>query len=219
MFADEKSILNRLNSKENVLNIIFDNPTENVSEDSATTDLESHDEQSEASESVEQKTAKEQSDALALLDFAVNAGHKKGRGKELSAHQRADIALMGTVLGTLQAKAHFGGQPAVYQNNKINFYDDDNSAPASQKARYRDKLQAIRDVSADKLLKIVGVIPEEKLEEIAHNNPLKATQIATNLSRIIEKVTPKETEEKPIAQFFIYQPQQAKEEEYEVIDV
>lgn len=214
MFIDDDIINERLNSNENLLFEI--NSLLKDSEESHSTEK-----NSQHKESHKELPDKE---VTRLLDEALNPDDyraKRGRGKEKSYEERADIGVLATVLSTNQAADLLGistGQTANHRNGKVNFYDAPEQTPL--RTRLKLKLDEIADVSAEKLLSILNIVDDEAIENL-RGSAMKATQVAVNLSRIIDKVKPQgNEEEKSKAVFVIMQPTLAKEEDYgEVINV
>ena len=68
----------------------------------------------------------------------------------------------------------------------------------------------------DKLVKAIESIDEYKLSELS---PVKAAQVAGQMSSIIKNVAPTNEEQVQIGQVIIYKPRMKQEDEYEIIDV
>lgn len=208
MFVDEDVINERLNSNENLL---FEIDSLLKDEDSPSSKEESHKDVSDE-------------ESMKLLDQALNPEEynqrRRGRGKEKTYEERADIGVLATITSTNQAAEMLGistGQAAVHRNGKTNFYDDHQSP--TLKKRLRTKLDEIAEASADKLLSVLNIVDEESIENM-RGSALKATQVGQNLARIIEKVQPKDDgNDRPNVTFVMMQPPMAKEEDYEIINV
>jgi len=76
------------------------------------------------------------------------------------------------------------------------------------------KLGKIRDVAMDKLLITLGIIKDEKLEELGQKD---LSIVAGNLARVVEKTLPRE-ENASGANVILYAPTQMNVEEYNVVE-
>lgn len=199
MFKNESVVLERLKSDENVLNIINgdNNKPEESSSDSA------------------------DSSAQNILDSALKRkklGRPRG-AKERSHEDRAEIALLGSVIGTKSASSLLEvspGQIHNHNNGKINFYDKNKNSVLEE--MLKERKNSIRDLATKQIEKVLSVVDDQAIENL-RSNAIKATTVAMNLSRIVEKLEPKEQNINQTANFIIMQPTVAQESEYEVIDV
>lgn len=136
-----------------------------------------------------------------------------------STEQRADIALMGKVLGHSLAADLLGVSTAsssLHARGKVNHQDED--IDKELVVSVKKKLNRIRNKSADGIIHLLDNLDKNQLLEKV-NTAKDAVAIAGQLAGIIQKVQPKEEEIKPTAQFFIYQPQTKEVSDYDVIPV
>lgn len=198
MNISEDEILSRLNSDRNLLN------------------LNKKDEESEQDKSEELSD----DDALELLDSALDDKPKKRgpKGKHRSNEERADIGVLGQLIGCSEVSEALEistAQPSLYSRGKkqTDYNIDDDLAK-----RVTKKLNNIRNITSRKLKLTVESIDDDKLKELG-TNPEKASRVAMNLARVVEKTMPKVESNGPTANFIMMVPNIKKEEDYEVINV
>jgi len=144
-------------------------------------------------------------------------GRPKGAA-DRSHEQRADIALMGTVLGHGLASDLLGVSTAsssLHSRGKVNHEDE---IDYDLDRIVKRKLSKIRNKSADALMKVLDNAESASMYEQI-KTAKDAVFVANGLASVIQKVRPEEKEEKPTAQFVIIQPTVRSVEQYEVINV
>lgn len=135
-----------------------------------------------------------------------------------STEQRADIALMGEVLGHGLAADLLGistASSSLHSRGLVNAGDD---VDVDLNKSVKRKLNSIRNKSADGIIQILDSLDSNKMLETI-KTPKDAVYVAGALAGIIQKVQPKEEDIKPTAQFVIIQPVVKTIEQYEVINV
>ena len=203
LFTNEKEILDRLASDENILNLL-----ERGSEGK----VESHI-PSESSDEEEDEV-----DVQALIAEPKPLGRPRG-AKNRSMDDRAELAVMSDLLGTSAVQELFGVSsyaPSVHSRGKVN--QSDLTVKPSLLNRITNRKNQIRNISTKKLKEVLEVIDDQTIENL-RGNAIKATTVATNLARVVEKMEPKEVAQKNTANFIIMQPTIASEKDYDVIDV
>jgi hypothetical protein len=144
-----------------------------------------------------------------------------GRPKDAinrSTEQRADIALMGEVLGVGLAADLLGvstASPSLHSRGVVSHGEEIDFELDKVVKR---KLHKIRNKSADALIKVLDHADSNQFYDKL-NNAKDAMFVANQLANVVSKVQPQEAEQKPTAQFVIIQPTVRSVEQYEVINV
>jgi len=150
-------------------------------------------------------------------DYSGRSGRPDGAVNR-STEQRADIALMGQVLGHGLAADLLGistASSSLHSRGQVNHDDEIDFELAKVVKR---KLHKIRNKSADALIKVLDHAESASMYDQI-KSPKDAMFVANGLASVIQKVKPEETEQKPTAQFVIIQPTVRSVEQYEVINV
>jgi hypothetical protein len=150
-------------------------------------------------------------------DERSEAGRPKGAA-DRTTDQRADIALMGSVLGHGLAADLLGistASSSLHARGQVNHGDD---VDLDLDKVVKRKLHKIRNKSADALIKVLDNADTAQMYD-AIKTAKDAVFVANSLAGIIQKVQPQEQEHKPTAQFVIIQPTVRSIEQYEVINV
>jgi hypothetical protein len=157
----------------------------------------------------------------AQSETQYNKDRRSGRpngAADRTTEQRADIALMGTVLGNSLASDLLGvstASPSLHRRGLVN-HEDDLDFDLSKVVKR--KLHKIRNKSADALIKVLDMADTNQMYD-AIKTAKDAVFVANQLANVVQKVQPQEQEQKPTAQFVIIQPTVRTVEQYEVINV
>jgi len=232
MFVTQKEIEARLASDENLLNLVLDRrPSGQDTNLVMDRDVESESLQKsdEVTASVDpsvdtdtklQRILDEVEFDQELRDWTderSESGRPKGAA-DRTTEQRADIALMGSVLGHGLAADLLGistASSSLHARGLVNHEDD---VDFELDKVVKRKLHKIRNKSADALIKVLDSADSNLLYDTI-KSPKDAVFVANQLASVIQKVQPQEREEKPTAQFVIIQPTVRSIEQYEVINV
>lgn len=223
MFVTQTEIDSRLKSDDNLLHTLLkdspvDSIAENVSEDKGEKNLDQSDKNEDNDKFSAILNSFEQESRTREIEFGLR--DKPGRPKDSinrSTEQRADLALMGSVLGHGLASQVLGlstASSSLHLRGKVNHNDEEDKDLVKE---VRSKLNRVRHKTAAALLKTLDIIDEK---ELIHkiNSGKEAVFIANSLAGIIQKTAPREDDIKPTAQFIIMQPVPKTIEQYEVID-
>ncbi len=83
------------------------------------------------------------------------------------------------------------------------------------KAKIEKNLDSVKDLALNRLMKSLNLLDDEKLENC--NAPV-LSKIAADMSRVVEKVTPKSDFIDQSTKILVYRPRQNAEEDYEIIE-
>jgi len=147
--------------------------------------------------------------------------HRSGRPRDAinrSTEQRADIALMGKVLGHGLAADLLGISTASSSLHSRGLVNHNDEADIDLSKLVRRKLTTIRHKSANALIKVLDHADTSQMYDQL-KTAKDAVFVASQLASVIQKVQPKEDDIKPTAQFVIIQPTVRSVEQYEVINV
>lgn len=141
--------------------------------------------------------------------------HTGSKGKKVPSELRPLIAALATVEGTTQTAKDFG--TALPTVNNFKHGKSSNDVPDAKLESDTAKiLGTVRDLAADRLLAAIGLLDNDRLAGVTKATEISA--IAANLSRVVEKVTPKlDQTNGPV--FHVYAPELRTLDRYEVIDV
>ena len=89
-----------------------------------------------------------------------------------------------------------------------------NSSNPEVKQGVSDALERVRDLALDKLMNSLDLMTNEKLNE---GSAKDLAVVAANMSRVVEKTSPRA--EAANVQLVVYAPQQRQEKQYKVVDV
>jgi hypothetical protein len=89
------------------------------------------------------------------------------------------------------------------------------SLPDESKAKVERQVERIRDDAMERMLMSIGVITDEKLSTVS---PVAASQIAANMSRVVEKMMPRDTGNGVTNNIIFYAPRRREETDFEIIE-
>lgn len=141
--------------------------------------------------------------------------HTGSKGKKLPKELRPVVAALASVEGTTQTAKDFDlALPTV---NNLKHGRTSNDKPSEDLEKDTAKiLGTVRELAANRLLAAIGLLDGDRLAGISKATELSA--VAANLSRVVEKVTPKSDDSRaPI--FHVYAPELKSLDRYEVLDV
>jgi len=150
-----------------------------------------------------------------------DGNNRSGRPRDAinrSTEQRADIALMGSVLGHGLAADLLGISTASSSLHSRGLVSHNDEADIDLSKLVRRKLTTIRHKSANALIKVLDHADTAQMYDQL-KTAKDAVFVASQLASVIQKVQPKEDDIKPTAQFVIIQPTVKTVEQYEVINV
>lgn len=146
-----------------------------------------------------------------------------GRRRRLTNEERASIGLMGRIL-TERSAAAIGGISNGHANNLTHGYTD--GVARKEKRPPRADLVEMIEAGHKEIVELVfgkmelaiGIIDANTLKNVG---ALKASQIARNLSGIIDKAKPREVKDEggQHAHFHIYRPEAREEDTYDTVVV
>lgn len=237
MFVTQNEIESRLKSDDNLLvALLKDSPATNKEvqkkEDNDSNDNKERTESANLSDSIQTVVGElvDDSNDVKLQRILDNADQesrsldrtgKSGRPRDAinrSTEQRADIALMGSVLGHGLAADLLGISTASSSLHARGLVNANDVVDEDLSKTVKRKLGKIRNKSADALIKVLdNVDSNQMLDKL--NTAKDAMFVASQLAGIIQKVQPKEEDIKPTAQFVIIQPTVKTVEQYEIVNV
>ena len=135
---------------------------------------------------------------------------------QLSDGKKRLLGTMAYLEGTKKVADATGITPASisqYRNGRTGVHKPDEEGRKSLET----KKAAAQESAIDKLLAVVGLLDDEKLECLTKAKEI--TSVAKDLSTIVGKLTGKEAEVGIVNNIVYYSPTQKEEKEYEVIDV
>lgn len=168
----------------------------------------------------------EESEKKFSLEESLNTPHRKiGRpfkGTGLTNEARAGIGITAALVGPVKAENLFDIAHSTASANKRG-YNSPNEAAAevNRNGDLMKKLERNRGIVIDKatakMLKCLNLLDDEKLSGIT--KAVDISRVAVDMSRIVEKATPKQDSGDGSVHFHIYRPPQVEEGHYPTIDV
>lgn len=135
------------------------------------------------------------------------------KGRTIPKELRPIIAAVAHVDGSTKTAREFG--ISEVQANELKHGRGSVGHPNAELKRETGKiLDNVKELAAERLLAAVGLLDDDRLAGVQKAAELSA--IAANLSRVVEKVTPKETHNPAI--FHVYAPQLKSLDKYEVVE-
>lgn len=141
--------------------------------------------------------------------------HTGSKGKKVPKELRPVIAAISKVEGSTETAKLFN--IAVPTANNLQHGRSSNGILDRVLEKDTHKiLGTVKELAADRLLAAIGLLDDDRLSSVSKATELSA--IAANLSRVVEKVTPKNDQSQgPV--FHVYAPELKSLDKYEVIDV
>lgn len=143
-------------------------------------------------------------------------GRTKGR-KNVPEFLRPVIAAAGELSGIEEtAKAFELSRPSVstMKHGKVT-YCDTTRENKEMKSKTELILDKVNENAADRILKSISYITDEKLE---NSKVSDLSTVAANMARIIEKTNPKKQEAQVGTQILIYAPSLKQENQFEIVE-
>ena len=141
--------------------------------------------------------------------------HTGSKGKKVPQELKPVIAAISKVEGSTAAAKIFN--IATPTANNLQHGRSSNGVHDSALQTSTAKiLDTVKDLAADRLLAAIGLLDDDRLGSVSKATELSA--IAANLSRVVEKVTPKSDDSnKPV--FHVYAPALKSLDKYDVIEL
>lgn len=145
-----------------------------------------------------------------IEERTIHLPGKKPGSSNLSVETRTEIAIE-TRLGKNQAEVAAERGLAVptvqkIESGKTQGIDEENVA---------EVITSVRDRALDRLMHSLGLLSDDKLSGCSAKD---LSVIASNMGRVVEKITPKETAPDHIS-FIIYSPELKKESAFKTLEV
>lgn len=138
--------------------------------------------------------------------------HRPGRKSDVPNHSKED-KVDAVVLNRLGIKQETAAQLAGMSQGRVSQLNNDPKIEEDVQA----KLKPVRDLAIEKMLKTIGLIDDEKLSSCKAES---LSNIASNMSRIVEKTLPKESGNNGAQiNLTIYAPEVRNERSYKTVEV
>ena len=188
MQITKEEALRRLNSTNNLANSLPSTPPPVPQVEYRTT--------SKVGKSRQQNIPEEVRDTIGFLAAKATSENKK------SGQHQVIADIFGVSRQTVQcaASGKVGGRPANFE----------------RKAKVIDREQDIKDTALTKLMMTLGLISEEKLEDLDAKG---LAQVGSHLAKVSQALTPQVGSNAASVRLVVYAPQMRDEGKYNVIDV
>lgn len=148
--------------------------------------------------------------------LTVNAGRQLPRMPEQAKEEIKNLALSGAMTQTAIAERYGITQPAVSALKK-DALEQEAERRAIDEEKRDDKLATqIKDEAASKMLLAMGLITEEKLENLKAR---ELSMVASNLAKVHDSFNPKAAQVGPTVNLVVYSPEVREEKSFKIVEI